>query len=73
MSKRELIDRIRLFNPTAASTFLAKFGEGDLTQYLQHLVATTAPTQLANLRSSIGPMPSLDEAAADPRQLALTF
>ena len=72
MSKRELIDRIRLFNPTATSTFLAKFGEGDLTQYLQHLVDTTPPTQLANLRAAIGSMPSLGEAV-DPRQLALTF
>jgi flagellar biosynthesis/type III secretory pathway chaperone len=73
MSKRELIDRIRLFNPTAASTFLAQFGEGDLTQYLQHLVDTTPPTRLANLRNAIGSMPSLEEAVADPRQLALTF
>ncbi|HEY8665581.1 MAG TPA: hypothetical protein VIL86_02900 [Tepidisphaeraceae bacterium] len=37
MTKRQLIDDIRRFNPTAEPQFLLQFEEGDLKQYLQHL------------------------------------
>ena len=72
MSKRELIDRIRLFNSTATSSFLAKFGEGDLSLYLQHLEETTPPLRLASLRMS-AQAAAVAEGDADPRQLALAF
>ena len=35
--KREVIDAIRSFNPTARPTFLEKFEEPALREYLQHL------------------------------------
>ncbi|HOW70732.1 MAG TPA: hypothetical protein PKY77_09035 [Phycisphaerae bacterium] len=37
MTKRELIDQIRMLNPTARSEFLADFEEQDLRAYLQQL------------------------------------
>ena len=37
MSKRQLIDDIRRFNPTAAPQFLAQFDEAALKQYYEHL------------------------------------
>lgn len=39
MSKRQLIDDIRLLNPTARPQFLAQFDETALQQYLDHLRA----------------------------------
>ncbi len=37
MTKRELIEEITVLNPTAQPKFLAKFGDGDLAEYLEHL------------------------------------
>ena len=37
MSKRQLIDEIRAFNPTAHPQFLLQFDESALKQYLEHL------------------------------------
>jgi hypothetical protein len=37
MTKRQLIDDIRQFNPTAQPTFLSQFDEASLGQYLEHL------------------------------------
>ncbi len=37
MNKRQLIDNIRRYNPTAAPRFLAQFDEASLKQYLTHL------------------------------------
>ncbi len=37
MSKRDLIDRIRRYNPTAQPEFLASFDESDLLAYLHQL------------------------------------
>ena len=39
MDKRQLIDEIREFNPTAQSQFLQQFDEGALKEYLKHLRA----------------------------------
>jgi hypothetical protein len=39
MNKRQLIDDIRSFNPTAPTTFLDQFDERALKQYLEHLKA----------------------------------
>ncbi|HVT82662.1 MAG TPA: hypothetical protein VHM90_18620 [Phycisphaerae bacterium] len=41
MSKRELIDAIRMHNRTVAPEFLAQFGETDLKAYLQRVCAVT--------------------------------
>ena len=38
MSKRELIDCICEINRTAKAEFLARFSEGELKQYLEHLM-----------------------------------
>ena len=37
MSKRQLIDEIRVLNPTAEQQFLAQFNEEDLAAYLTNL------------------------------------
>jgi len=37
MNKRQLIDEIRHYNPTAQAEFLAQFDESALNQYLEHL------------------------------------
>jgi hypothetical protein len=37
MEKRQLIDEIRTFNPTAEAKFLSQFDEAALAQYLEHL------------------------------------
>lgn len=37
MTKRQLIDEIRTYNPTARPEFLAQFDETALQQYLEHL------------------------------------
>ena len=37
MSKRQLIDEIRAFNPTAEVQFLQQFDEKALSEYLDHL------------------------------------
>jgi hypothetical protein len=39
MNKRQLIDDIRSFNPTAQAAFLDQFDEQALRQYLEHLKA----------------------------------
>jgi len=41
MSKRELIDAIRMHNRTVAPEFLAQFGETDLKAYLERVCAVT--------------------------------
>ena len=49
MSKRELIDAIRMHNRSVTPEFLARFGENDLKAYLDRVCATTAtapPTQM---------------------------
>jgi len=42
MTKRQLIDDIRQYNPTAQIQFLAQFDEPALAQYLDHLQAAKA-------------------------------
>jgi hypothetical protein len=42
MPKRQLIDAIREFNPTAQPQFLAQFEEADLQEYLEHLRSAQA-------------------------------
>ena len=42
MTKRQLIEDIRLHNPTAQPQFLAQFEESDLQQYLEHLESAKA-------------------------------
>lgn len=37
MNKRQLIDDIRRYNPTARPRFLSQFDEASLKQYLLHL------------------------------------
>ena len=37
MTKRQLIEEIRRFNPTAHPQFLSRFDERALCQYLEHL------------------------------------
>jgi len=37
MNKRQLIDDIRRYNPTAQPRFLSQFDEASLHQYLTHL------------------------------------
>jgi hypothetical protein len=39
MSKRQLIDEIGRYNPTALRDFLSKFSEHELQEYLDHLKA----------------------------------
>jgi hypothetical protein len=39
MNKRQLIDEIRIYNPTAQPTFLSQFDEEALQQYCDHLKA----------------------------------
>jgi len=43
MSKRQLIDEIRVMNRTALPEFLARFDEVDLNDYLGHLQRTRKP------------------------------
>jgi len=68
MSKRELIDRIRMLNPTAPSRFLAQFDEADLSQYLKHLAAIVPPPRATHYAE----LPAAEDRR-DPRQLALAF
>lgn len=39
----QLVDRILEINPTAGGTYLSGFGRDALSNYLDHLVATSAP------------------------------
>jgi hypothetical protein len=39
MTKRQLIEEIRRFNPSVALRFLSQFDEESLSQYLEHLKA----------------------------------
>jgi hypothetical protein len=39
MSKGQIIDEIRRLNPTAHPSFLARFDERQLREYLEHLQA----------------------------------
>ncbi len=43
MTKRQLIDEIVELNPTAQPEFLAKFEDGDLVEYLDHLGVLRQP------------------------------
>jgi hypothetical protein len=43
MSKRELIDAIRMHNRTVAPEFLARFAESDLKAYLHRVTEVTGP------------------------------
>lgn len=69
MSKRELIDRIRVLNPTAPTSFLAKFPEADLTEYLEHL--TESSSVHPRSRNALPDPQSM--AARESRQLAMAF
>lgn len=42
-TQEDLIDRIRLYNPSATARFLARFDREELQMYLQHLMATSVP------------------------------
>ena len=68
MSKRELIDRIRVLNPTAPTSFLAKFPEAELNEYLSHLV-DTSPSRLTAMPS----VTTVTELYRGPRQLAMAY
>jgi hypothetical protein len=49
MNKRQLIDEIRRFNPTAQPKFLSQFDEEALEQYLNNLQAASRKrVQVAN-------------------------
>jgi hypothetical protein len=43
LSREQLIDRIQTLNPTASAEYLARFTEGDLNLYLDHLSAAFEP------------------------------
>lgn len=46
MNKRQLIDEIIRINRTARPSFLARFDEGDLDEYLRHLLDATVEAPL---------------------------
>ena len=50
MSKRELIDAIRMHNRTVSPEFLSRFGETDLKAYLDRICATTATAPPARMQ-----------------------
>lgn len=43
LTREQVVDRIITINPTASTTFLAKFNEESLGRYLDHLVASSGP------------------------------
>ncbi len=43
MSREQIIDRIRSFNPTASLGYLGGFDNGALAQYLDHLMTASTP------------------------------
>ncbi|MCA9281450.1 MAG: hypothetical protein H6812_08985 [Phycisphaeraceae bacterium] len=43
LTQEDLVDRIRLYNPSATAQFLARFDRCELEMYLQHLIATSVP------------------------------
>ncbi|MBI1367731.1 MAG: hypothetical protein GC162_03665 [Planctomycetes bacterium] len=49
MSKRQLIDAIRHYNPTAGEQFLIEFNETALKSYLRHLRFLRRPRGGRNL------------------------
>jgi hypothetical protein len=51
MSKRELIDAIRMHNRTVSPEFLARFGENDLKAYLDRICVTTATAPPARMQA----------------------
>jgi hypothetical protein len=53
MNKRQLIDDIRRYNPTAHPRFLSQFDEASLKQYLTHLESA----HLKRSRSAALPRP----------------
>ena len=57
MSKRQLIDAIRVFNATAQASFLAQFDEAALKQYLTHL--ESAQSKQVRITSWNRPRPKL--------------
>jgi len=52
MSKRELIDAIRMHNRTVSPEFLSRFGESDLQAYLDRICATSATAPPARLSAA---------------------
>ena len=44
MNKRQLIDAIQSYNPSAGEKFLRQFDVCDLQQYLEHLKAAASRT-----------------------------
>ena len=43
LTREQVVDRIITINPTATTTFLDRFSEASLGQYLDHLLATSGP------------------------------
>ena len=54
MTKRQLIDEILTLNHSARPSFLAKFEDADLSEYLQHLQAVRQPRRRAWRRTQTG-------------------
>ncbi len=52
MSKRELIDAIRIHNRTVAPEFLAQFAETDLKAYLER-VCTVMPAMQPRVNTTV--------------------
>jgi hypothetical protein len=44
LSRAQLVERILQLNPTATPEFLARFSEGSLAHYLEHLSVMDEPT-----------------------------
>lgn len=59
MSRGQLIDRIRSFNSTATSEYLAAFDERSLRLYLEHLNAASAPRGRASVWERPGDTPAV--------------
>ena len=53
MSKRELIDAIRIHNRTVPPEFLARFGESDLKAYLERVCAVQPMMMAARVNTTV--------------------
>lgn len=66
MTKRELIEEIGLLNPTAKPEFLARFDEGDLQEYLEHLRWVGTPGSFGSGRWEKRPTAPAQERGSKP-------
>lgn len=54
MSKRELIDAIRIHNRSVSPEFLARFAESDLKAYLERICLITPAVPPPRVNTTIG-------------------